>query len=106
MINNIKNKLHGFRLGRFRTWVTRLAGYLSMLNFGMILYNFVLDDPLGISKEIWLVLAVVGVPAIMLFDIVIMMPSELEYTYDKNKRFIDLEKKVDRVLVLLGDKNE
>jgi len=93
-------------LGRFRTWITRLGGYLSILNFGMILYKFVLDDPLGINKEMWILLAVVGVPMIMLFDVIIMMPSELRYSYDKNKRFIDLEKKIDRVLELLGEKEK
>jgi len=105
-MNRIVGRIHKLELGRVRTWVTRLAGYLSILNFGMILYNFVLGDPLGVAKEVWLIVALIGVPAIMFFDIVIMMPSELRYTYDKNKRFVDLEKKVDKVLVLLGDKDE
>lgn len=92
-------------LGRFRTWITRLSGYLSILNFGMILYTFILGNPFGIGSTVWLILTAVGVPIIMLFDVVVMMPSELEYGYDKNKRFIDLEKKIDKIIDLIGAEN-
>jgi len=97
--------LDKLELGKYRTWVTRLGGYLAPINFVLILYGFVINDPFGVTWQVWLVIAILGLPLLMAFDIMLILPSELRYGYDKNKRFLDLEKKVDRLLEIL-EKNE
>ena len=92
------SKIHRMELGRYRTWITRLGGYLAPVNFTLILYGFVINDPLGVSWSVWLISVLVAVPCLMVFDILVIYPSELRYAYDKNKRMKRLEKKIDLLL--------
>jgi len=95
--------LDKLELGKYRTWITRLGGYLAPINFILILYGFVTNDPFGVSWQLWVIIALLGLPMLMVFDIMLILPSELRYGYDKNKRMTDLEGKIDRLLELLED---
>ena len=109
MNNRMKNTFHfldKLELGRYRTWITRLGGYLAPINFVLILYGFVTNNPFGIMWYYWLIVALVGLPLLMVFDIKLMLPSELRYSYDKNKRFLDLEEKINRLLEILEKKED
>lgn len=92
-------------LGKYRTWITRLGSYLTPINFTLILYGFIIKKPLGVDVPIWLTLVVIGVPVIMIVDILIMYPSELRYAFRRNKRMTELDRKMDLILDHLGIEN-
>jgi len=93
--------LDKLELGKYRTWITRLGGYLAPINFILILYGFVINDPFGVSWQLWMIVAMFGLPLLMAFDIMLILPSELRYGYDKNKRMLNLEGKIDKLLKIL-----
>lgn len=97
-----ESRIHRMELGRYRTWIMRLGGYLAPVNFTLILYGFVTDDPFGVSWNVWLVGTLIAVPCLMVFDVLVIYPSELRYAYDKNKRMKRLEEKIDLILFRRG----
>jgi len=85
-------------LGRFRIWITRVGGYLSPINFLLILYAFAKNEPLGFSFWYWIIICILGVASLLIFDTIVIYPSELHYSYMKNPGMQSLEKKVNIIM--------
>lgn len=83
------------KLGKLKVMSERLASYVSLINFAMILYLYVITSPLGIKPIYWLVLMGVTMPIIVIFDWKIVFPSSLEVAYgSKNREFTELREDV------------
>jgi len=88
-------------IGRYKTWMNRLATYLVPLNFSMILYLYVLGEPLGITWQVWTVVLFVFLVFILIFDVLVVFPSEQRYTTQKNPEWVELRDDVKDIKEIL-----
>jgi hypothetical protein len=89
-VNRIVKGIHKLELGIYHTWIVRIGSYLSPINFVLILYTFINQSPLGLPKIYWLVLVCVGLPLLLIVDVVFVFPSDLRYSFVKNPEMIDI----------------
>jgi hypothetical protein len=85
-------------VGRFRIWIIRVGSYLSPINFLLILYGFAKNEPLGINFWLWMFVCIIGVFVLLVFDTIVMFPSELHYSYMKNPGMRNLENKINEII--------
>lgn len=92
------------KMGRYKTWVNRLQTYMGPLNFVMILYLYIQQEPLGIIWQVWFILLGAALVGLLLFDLVIVYPSELKYSTRKNPEWNDLRDDIRTIKEKLGVK--
>ena len=92
------HKLDKMELGKYHVWVSRLSSYLGPLNFAMILYMFVIKDPAGIAWYWWVLLGLIGLPSLLAFDILVVYPSALRYSFVKNSEWVDKIENIEKIL--------
>ena len=85
-------------IGRFRIWIIRVGSYLSPINFLLILYAFAKNEPLGVNFWLWMIACIIGVFGLLIFDTIVMFPSELHYSYIKNPGMRNLENKINTII--------
>ena len=85
-------------VGRFRIWIIRVGSYLSPINFLLILYGFAKNEPLGVNFWLWMMVCIIGVFGLLIFDTIVMFPSELHYSYMKNPGMRNLEHKINIII--------
>lgn len=82
--------------GKLKVWQNRLASYISVVNFVMIFYLYILENPLGLEWWEWAIVIVGSIVSIIFIDIKFIMPSAQSYTFDKNPPMVSLKKKVEK----------
>ena len=90
----ISKALHKADLGRYRVWISNQQTYLGMLNFAMILYLYISQDPMGIVWWKWAALIVCMLPLLGAFDIKFIFPSAQKYGFKKNPELVELKEEV------------
>jgi len=83
--------------GKAKVWQTRLSSYISLINFVMIFYLYIIENPLGLSWFYWFILMFVGVVGLIVFDTIFVMPYSLGYTFSKNPEFMELKNDVKEI---------
>jgi hypothetical protein len=91
-------------VGRYKTWLNRLQSYMGPLNFIMVLYLYIITEPLGLRWEIWAVVLTLFLGVVLIFDVVVIYPSEQMYNTQKNPEWNDFRDDVKRILVILEKK--
>lgn len=81
-------------LGKLKVWQLRLASYISMVNFIMILYLYILESPLGIQWYHWVIVIVFGIVVVMSLDILYVFPETQRYTWIKNPEYLELKQEI------------
>ena len=94
------------QLGRYKTWLNRLQSYLSPLSFIMVLYLYIIAEPLGIMWQIWVVILILFLASVLAFDIIIIFPSEQSYAIRKNPEWIELRDDVKEIRAILLKEDE
>ena len=84
-------------LGKIRVWMDRAVGYLSLLNFLMLLYIYVSGSPMGFSWYYWVVAIVVAVIAIIFIDIRFIYPTAQSYVYDLNPQWVEMMDRLKKI---------
>ena len=99
--------------GKLKVWQQRLATYISMVNFAMLFYLYIIESPMGLRWYHWFVIITVGVLIIVYIDARFIFPSSLAYTFEKNPEFTSLRKasnenseKLDFIIEALGLKRD
>lgn len=100
--------------GKIKVWQIRLAGYISLVNFIMIFYLYIVESPLGLEWYHWASIIILGCTIIIFIDIRYIFPASQEYIFNKNPSFKKLKKTVEdnqkmlkNIITLLEeDKNE
>lgn len=87
---SITKRIHKLELGKYHTWIVRIGSYLGPINFVLILYTFINQGPFGLPKEYWLILVVIGLPILLIVDIIFVFPSDLRYSFVKNPEMMDI----------------
>ena len=97
-------------LGKAKVWQTSLSSYISILNFVMIFYLYIIESPLGLEWYHWLFLILILVSSVVYIDTKFIMPNALGYTFRKNPEFNELKKLVidnnKKINKILGEKYE
>jgi len=88
-------------LGKYKTWVNRLQTYLGPLNFMMILYLYIKQDPLDIIWQVWVVIIGVLLSVLLMFDLFFVFPSELGYGSKKNPEWMGLRDEIKEIRSIL-----
>ena len=83
-------------LGILRTWLTRLAGYMAIINFGMIFYLFIVENT-WFPWYVWIVMMISLISIILLVDVKLVMSKEFEYQSNKNPEWKKLTNAVRKV---------
>ena len=91
-------------IGRYKTWVSRLQTYTGPLNFIMILYLYVVNEPLGLKWYVWFILLIGALIVVLFLDIAFIYPSEQQYNTRKNPEWNELRADVQRIMDKLGIK--
>lgn len=99
-------------LGKLKVWQTRLGTYISLINFIMIFYLYIIASPLGWEWHEWAILITAGIVFIVVFDTTVVYPASLDYSFKKNPEWNKLKKKVrgnskklDEILTILRERN-
>ena len=90
--------------GKYKAWVARLASYVAPMNFVMLLYLFIIEEPLGVVWQVWFVVIVVFIIVLLWFDIRVVFPLELEYQLQKNPEFGRMSKNIKYIMELLDER--
>ena len=86
-----KSNLKG-ALGTVKIWQSRLSGYVSMVNFEMILYLYIIESPFGMEWYHWVLLIGICCTTIVFIDIKYIFPSAQQYTFYKNPGWMSIKK--------------
>jgi len=81
----------GKKIGAFKVWQTRLAGYIAMINFVMLFYLFIGENS-WFEWYYWVLLIVITCSSIIFIDIKFVYPNVLSYTFVKNPEFMKLKR--------------
>ena len=84
----------GRQLGILKAWTARMQTYLGLLNFFMILYLYVTQEPLGIKWYVWVAVMIPCMCLVLWLDLKIIFPVSQEYIYRKNPEWMELRKEI------------
>jgi hypothetical protein len=84
-------------IGKAKGMQNRLAGYLSMINFMMVLYLYIKSQPFGLNWFQWIVLMSVGISIVMFVDNYILLASETHYLWSKNPWAVEMQKDIKEI---------
>jgi len=85
-----------YTLGQLKVWQTRLASYIGMINFFMILYLYIIESPMDFEWYHWVLLILFAVIIILVIDIKYVFPASQEYAFHKNPEWMKLRKDIRR----------
>lgn len=72
----------------------RLASYISMINFIMIFYLYIIESPMELLWYQWIIIIFSCISILIFIDTRYIMPASLAYTFYKNPEFNKLQKQV------------
>ena len=85
-------------LGILKLMLERTMSYGALINFGMLLYLYVTQSPLGIAWYYWFIGILLILPAVAIIDWKIVFPATLSVSYGmKNKEFTELRKDIKEI---------
>jgi len=97
----IRERLADAELGRYKAWFNRLQSYMTPVNFAMILYLYIIREPLGLVWYIWVICVSLVLTFLLIFDILFIFPSENKYTMKKNPEWVCLKEDINEIKFLL-----
>lgn len=103
----VAETLKNIDLGKLKMWQTRLATYISMVNFAMIFYLFIAENK-WFEWYIWTFIIMLSVLVIVVFDTVNVMPKQLRYSFLKNPEWLKMKRNQKRIMdkLLIGESYE
>ncbi len=88
---------YGDIAGKLKVWQQRLASYVSMVNFAMIFYLYIIESPMGLQWYHWIMIIVIGVVSIVFIDVRYVLPNTLKYNFNKNPEMIQLKNQLGEI---------
>ncbi len=89
-----KLERYGKRLGILKVWANRLQTYLGPLNFLMILYLYITNEPLGIKWYYWVIAIIPTLLLVLYIDLKVILPVSQEYVFRKNPEWMLLKEEM------------
>lgn len=88
---------YGDFAGKLKVWQQRLASYVSVINFAMIFYLYIIESPMGLQWYHWAVVVVVGIVSVVFIDVRYVLPNTLKYNFNKNPRMFEMKLEVEEI---------
>ena len=93
--------------GMIKVWQQRIATYISMINFIMIFYLYIIESPMGLEWYHWLILISVSVGLIIYIDVKIILPESQDYMFYKTPFMVKMREDVEEIKkAVLEEKHE
>ena len=92
------------RLGIYKMWITRLQTYLALIQFAMLLYLYIIEEPLGVQWYYWIIVVILFSITTLIVDIKYVFPGSQAYGFIKNPRWIEMEQKIEHIIEILEEK--
>ena len=73
-------------LGKLKIWYMRAASYMSIVNFVMIFYLYIIESPFGLQWYHWFLFMSIGGSMLLYIDVKYIFPSGNIYTFDKSPK--------------------
>jgi len=83
--------------GKAKVMQQRLSTYVSMVNFIMVFYLYIIESPMGLEWYHWLTIIGFGVFFIVYIDTMFIMPHAFGYQFEKNPEFQELKQDVKEI---------
>ena len=96
-----KIKKASIMAGKLKVWQTRVASYISIVNFVMIFYLYIIESPMGFEWHHWLLIIITSITSIIVIDTVFIFPASQEYTFNKNPQMVKLKNQVNKNKAML-----
>jgi len=74
---------------------------MGPLNFIMVLYLYIITEPLKIAWWVWAVVLSIFLVLVLIFDVIVIYPSEQMYNTQKNTEWNDFRQDVTTILSIL-----
>jgi len=84
-------------IGTIKGMQIRLSGYLSLLNFFMVLYLYIIKEPFGLNWLQWIILMFIGISVTIFIDNYILLASETHYLWSKNPWAIEMRDDIKKI---------
>ena len=98
---NIIKRFKRPTLGEIKMWQSRLATYVSMINFILLFYLFITENK-WFEWYIWFFVITSVVLFIVIFDTIKVMPDQLGYGFRKNPEWLKHKRNQKRIMEKLG----
>lgn len=82
--------------GKAKLWQSRLGGYLSIINFCMLFFLYIIESPMNLEWYQWLIIIITGLSVVIYVDMKYILPSEATYSSLKNPFLVDMKKEINR----------
>ncbi len=92
---------YSYMIGSLKVWQTRLAGYISMINFVMIFYLYIMNTPLDLLWWQWTIIVIGICIAILYVDIKYIFPNSNIYGFRKNPEFMEFKQDIKHIKEIL-----
>jgi len=98
--------MKNINLGKYKTWINRLQTYLGPINFMMVLYLYIRQEPLNIIWQVWVIVIGIILTCLLMFDLFLVFPSELVYGSKKNPEWMELRDEIKEIrgILLMNNK--
>lgn len=86
-------------IGRWRVWYVRLASYLGIVNFAMLIHLTLIQNP-----NIWYLvpLGIIGLGVLLYIDIKHILPFEAGYGFAKTPQNAEMNERLKRIEDILA----
>lgn len=85
------------KISQAKVWVSRIQTYLALFNFTMIMYLYIIEEPLGIQYHYWFVIISLGIVSVLFIDIKYIFSSELHYKFSVNPGMQEILERLERI---------
>lgn len=75
----------------------RISSYLALINFLMVLYLYVIKDPMGLPWYSWILIITSVICLVMFLDNRLLLASETYYLNSKNPQINEILTRLDNV---------
>lgn len=80
--------------GMLMTWLSSFGMYSGLVSQCMVLYLFLITNPLGLDGFWWFVIAIFCAPCLLVFHVKVVLPQLLKYGWEKNPAYQELIREV------------
>jgi len=82
------------KLGQIKVWQQRLSTYMSMINFFMIFYLYIIESPMGLPWYLWAFVISSSIVIVVYVDTAYIMPHSFAYQFEKNLEWIEMKNEI------------
>jgi RsiW-degrading membrane proteinase PrsW (M82 family) len=85
--------------GRYKAWFNRIASYISVVNFMLLVYGFIFrDEPFNIPWYLWLIVIALFITGLLWFDLKFVLRQAQDYLAKKNPFLVRMQDDIKKIM--------